>query len=486
MTATEFHRAMVSAKDYDNPDDRIAIIKRAVTSEVRAADPTVQPRFTEYFNHSIAPDIVLQWPNENRERLLFVRPTAHADWLLNDMRFLSKHRPLVFALEDLASSQAIDRTDNAVQSLGRAATEAGTWITDSTGTEAIASVRQQSPTLALLSQALVRGGRGISGSEEIQDLTDATEAGFAGASRLSSDETASAVRAIERHLEPDQSGRLTRLLRAVWEAHGGDQAQFPPTATVGNLTADDLSFLLKTATEGSPDFWRRIGRAVSTEMLGQTQVDDPSAGLQVLMSTNLEVLQAKGVRLLYEPLRLAESEQVPRWLVSKGCLALRGRNWTAYVAARRTEEFPPSDPPQPLDLATLRRRAQEGPTRITQVRIGQGEREFIYESMEGGNVLGHPGLAKAALDLGVSDIQGVVAAIPGGGNVNVDFSTNTAAGPTSATFLLGALMRFALPLLSDLAPDEREAVAQWLRGYGYQDTLFAAANDSAGEHPVTP
>ena len=30
-------------------------------------------RFTEYFNHSIAPDIVLQWPNEHCERLLFVR-----------------------------------------------------------------------------------------------------------------------------------------------------------------------------------------------------------------------------------------------------------------------------------------------------------------------------------------------------------------------------------------------------------------------------
>jgi hypothetical protein len=85
--------------------------------------------------------------------------------------------------------------------------------------------------------------------------------------------------------------------------------------------------------------------------------------------------------------------------------------------------------------------------------------------------------------LGVSDIQGVVAAIPGGGNVIVDFATNTAAGPTSATFLLGALMRFALPLLSDLAQEERQLVAQWLRGEGYQEALFPAKQDSEDGFP---
>ena len=188
-------------------------------------DPTVRPRFTEYFNHSAAPDIVLQWPNEDGERPVFVRPTGRASRLLRDMRFLAPHRPLVFTLEDLGASPDDDGS-TAQDSLEQAASAAGTWITDSSGTEAMSSVRGQSATLGLLSQALVRGGRGVSNGEEIARLTNDTEAGFAGASDLSVTATRSAVTAIESHLNEDQSGRLTRLLRAVWEGRGGDFGKF--------------------------------------------------------------------------------------------------------------------------------------------------------------------------------------------------------------------------------------------------------------------
>ena len=64
--------------------------------------------------------------------------------------------------------------------------------------------------------------------------------GFQGAPRLSVDATRSSVTAIEGHLDEEQSGRLTRLLRALWEAHHGVPARFPQTSTIGRLTEDDL------------------------------------------------------------------------------------------------------------------------------------------------------------------------------------------------------------------------------------------------------
>jgi hypothetical protein len=393
------------------------------------------------------------------------------------MRFLTRHRPLVFTLEDLDASPDGNGSTTAWQSLEEAASAASTWITDSSGTEAMSSVRKQSPTLGLLSQALLRGGRGVSNGEEISRLTNDTEAGFAGASNLSAAPTRSAVEAIEGHLDEDQSGRLTRLLRAVWEAHGGDSANFPPTATLGRLTEDDLSYLLETTSEGSSDFWRRIGRAVNTAMLGRTRVNDPSPNLQALMHESLETLQAKGLRVLYEPLHLNESEDTPRWLVSRGCLALRGLNWTAYVAARLTEEFPSSDQVQAPDLPTLRKRAEKNPVTITQVRLRRGDRVFVYESKDGGNVLGHPGLSRAAEDLGVTDIEGAIATLPGGGNVGIEFSTNTAVGPTSAMFPLGTLMRSTLPLLSDFSQAEQAELRHSLKGTGYQGSLFEDEDD---------
>jgi hypothetical protein len=467
----EFRRALDAARQHDDPSSRISVIKRAVTTEVTAMDPTVRVRFTDYFNHSIAPDIVLQWPNENRERLLFVRPTGRASWLLNEIRFVSPHRPLVFTLEDLGAPDG-NGASIARESLEEVAAAAGTWITDSSGTEAMSSVRKRNPTLGLLSQALVRGGRGVSDGEGIAQLINDTEAGFAGASHLSVAATRSAVEAIESHLDVNQSGRLTRLLRAVWEGHGGDSANFPRTSTLGTLTEDDLSYLLETTSEGSADFWRRIGRAIDTEMLGRTQVSDPSPNLQALISGSLEALQAKGVRLIYEPLRLGESEDTPRWLVARGCLALRGLNWTAYVAARLTEEFPPADQAQVPDLSTLRRRAKENQVPITQIRLRKGDRVVTYESKEGGNVLGHPGLSKAAADLEVTDIDGAVAKLPGGGNVGIDFPQKTAVGPTNAMFPLGPLMRTTLSLLSDFSPEEGAELRLALEGEGYQPALF--------------
>jgi hypothetical protein len=97
---------------------------------------------------------------------------------------------------------------------------------------------------------------------------------------------------------------------------------------------------------------------------------------------------------------------------------------------------------------------------------------LVYESKDGGNVLSHPGLSKAAADLNVSDIEGVIVTLPGGGNVVVDFSTSTAVGPTSSMFLLGTLMRSVLPLLADFPQTEYARLRPALRGAGYQHSLF--------------
>lgn len=153
----EFRQALAAAREYDDAPGRIRVIKQAVANEVRALDPTATPRFTEYFNNSIAPDIVLKWPSEAKERYLFVRSTGSPEWLLNDIRFLAAHRPLVFTLEDLETAPEAEDLQSARMSLDNAAHAAGTWITDPSGTEVMsgARTRAQSPPLDVLSQGLV-------------------------------------------------------------------------------------------------------------------------------------------------------------------------------------------------------------------------------------------------------------------------------------------------------------------------------------------
>lgn len=479
-----FRGALAAARMHDDPNQRIDIIKRAVIGEVCAVDPAAEGHFTEYFNHSVVPDIILRWPGEHRERPVFVRPTGSASMLLRDMPFLSPHRPLVFALEDLgaAAPEIADQTSR--ESLDHQASSAGAWITDSSGTQAMSDARGQSPTLGLLSQALVRGGRGVCDAAGIARLTSETEAGFAGASSLLAGATRSAVAAIEGHLDDDQSGRLTRLLRAVWEGSGGDLAGFPQTATRGALTADDLSYLLATTSSGSAAFWRRIGRAVSTPMLARAQVSDPSPNLQALMSASLETLQASGLRLRYEPRRPHEPEGGQRWVVSAGCLAFRAGDWTAYVAARAEDELPDPDKAQPPDLAELRRRASQHPVPVSQVRLGRSDRVITYESKDGGDVLGYQGLDRAAANLGITSIEGAVVSLQGEGDVGIDFSANTATGLAGRGIGLGTLMRSVIPLLSDLPPGQRATAHRALQGDGYQPSLFE--DDDDDELPVLP
>jgi hypothetical protein len=467
----QLREALAAAREYDDALDQTRIIKEAVTKEVRALDPTISPHFTEYFNNSVVPDIVLRWPNEDRERFLFVRPSGSPSWLLNEIRLLSPHHPLVFTLEDIEAVPEESDSISARQALEAAATTAGIWITDPSGTEAMSGIRTNapSPPVEVLSQALVRGGRGISDGEEIRKLTTETERGFASVAELSIGPISSAVETIERHLNKEQAGRLTRLLRALWEAGGGDAARFPQTATLGRLNEDDLSYILRSTSGGSEKFWRGVGHAITTEMLGRVRVDDYSNNLQAFMLGNLEILQAKGMRFIDEAQRIGEPEQTPRWIVDRGCLALRGLNWTAYVAARRIEEFPPEDSVEPPSLTMLRKRASLYRPPITQIQLGRDDRAVTYESNNGRDVLGDPELNSAEADFRMRDIEGAEALLAGGGRVEIEFRSRTATGRTSATFPVGSLMRSSLPLLTDFSVDEFTGIREILAD---RDALF--------------
>ncbi|HUC58693.1 MAG TPA: hypothetical protein VMA95_14925 [Streptosporangiaceae bacterium] len=323
-----------------------------------------------------------------------------------------------------------------------------------------------------MSQALVRGGRGVAGGEEITDLTEKTAAGFVGSRQLSEQPTRAAVEAIETYLDAEQSGRLTRVLRAIWEGHGGVSARFPQAPSLGRLTDDDLSYLLASVDQTSAEFWRRIGRTVTTLQLARLRIEDPSANLQTLVHTNLESLQARGIRVINEPFRLGESDEIPRWLIAKGCLALRGLNWTAYIAARRSEEMPPADKAGVPDILTLRRRAIEGHAPITQVQLGRDDRAVTYESKDGSEVLDDPGLRQVAADLKITAIEKAVASLEGDRSIGIDFGQKTAIGPTSAVFPLGSLMRSILPLVSDFEDDELAMLHSALDPAPLSDDLF--------------
>ncbi|MER6936596.1 hypothetical protein ABTX24_21370 [Nocardioides sp. NPDC127514] len=476
----EFASAMALAAEQPRASERISRIKRAVTDEIRLADPEVTVKYTDYFNNVAVPDLVLRWPAESRERLLFLRPLADPDWLNDELTALSPHEPMIFTLEDIGSGHSEDDTAAqraaSITQLAERASANNTWVTDASAIASIGESRRDSPVIGLLGQALVRGGRGVSSGGEMRNLTSTTEHAFQEAETLHRAPVAAGIRSMETALQPAQANRITRVLRAVWEGHGGSAADFPTVATTGPLSDDDLYYLMTSLDDAPAEFWRRVGRTVTTEQLGRVALADPSQSLQHLVEMHLERLTAKGLRVTRRQAQLIEPDLTPRWMIDRRCLAIRGDDWIAHIAARKADELPAAEDSQQTDLDGLRARARTSESVVTRIEFGKEDRVVSYESKERADVLADVDLERLAADVPGLSVARAVLSLRRGGQVHADFSTGSAVAPTSSTVELGPLIRAAVPLFLD------QDAADWSQIQGTEakndpTTLFDLGND---------
>jgi hypothetical protein len=145
------------------------------------------------------------------------------------------------------------------------------------------------------------------------------------------------------------------------------------------------------------------------------------------------------------------------------------------------EELPPADEAQMPDLETLRARANAYHVRISEVQLARADRAVTYESTAGGEILRDDALSQIEANLNGARVDRSVAVLPDGGSVVIDFPHKTAAGLTSATFLLGPLMRSVLPLLSDFSPEELASLRSAIQGDFHQGELFTQTDLSGDE-----
>lgn len=473
MSTPKFASALAASSDYATAPERIRAIKRAIAGAVQDVDPTAEPTFTDYFNHSVVPDIVLRWPREREERLLFVRGTNNLDSLLDSMPYMNETGPIVITLEDFEPKfEVVPESLSRFSELDLAAHHSGTWLADPSALETVASSKTNEPVVGLLGQALTRGGAGLTPANAVQQIVTTTVAGFKGAGALDAEAAQSAVDTLDHALNATQSGRLTRVLRAVWEGHGGSATTFPATESLGALTDEDIRYLLEHVEEDSPDFWYRVGRSVPLDQIVKLRVPDYSANLQLLLGAMVENVHVKGVRVLQEPPYLGEVDVHPRWIAERGQLALRGKHWTAYVAISRAEELPPSDGGRPLRLAEVRRRVALAGISLTQIEIGANDRKVTYESKDGSNVVDDDAVDSLIRDLKSDLVEVLVFSPEGGGAARADLPNGSVIGQTNSTFLAAPFLRACIPLLVDVDQEERSKVTNFLSGVHAADPLI--------------
>lgn len=446
-------------------DDRIHGVKQVVTSRLLGIDRNIVVKWTDYFNHSLAPDMVLNWPRESRERHVFLRPSAHLSWLAQDLKQIGAGHPILLSL---AVPEPGSGSTDSTERLQDDASASETLITDPTALDAINTSKRDKPIVEILSQAVLQGGKGFIQRADAERASSVTAGGFEAAEGLDALGTKMATDLMETLLEPSQAGRMTRMLQAVWEGHGGSLTDFPGRPDFsGPLTDDDVVYLLDTIETEDADFWRSVGRTMTLAQLARLKIADPSTGLQRLVAANLDRLIAKAF-CVRSDLAMEEAE-TPRWLIAQGCLAMRGGDWTAYVAPSKIDELPEPQTRDGVGVQALRKRTSERKLDVGNVQLRKGDLAITYETTGRANVVNDHDLTQLATSK--AQVVRATVSLAGGRRLICDFTTATASGHTRALFGVAELMRTAIPIFMELSEDEAFKVGELLTVPDEQATL---------------
>lgn len=466
---------ILTGLDVPNWDDSIATVKRVVANAIRQLDRAVDIKDTRYFNHSFVPDFVLSWPREPaRHRDVYLRLDASKGFLRRDIDLLSRDAPMLLSL----MSNWVEEPEAQDPGLAGAEATVRTLVTEPTAVERLGEAAKTSNFGQVVPAALLKGGKGWIDEPTAQGVTTAAASFFSGASNHEPDSIAAAAPTLTEHLDTAQSGRVFNFGRIVWEATGGEPAQYPLTTDLTGLDDAALRFLLEEGPSENAGFWRTVGRLVALERL---------VGIGVRTGPNLAALvRANADRLYGRALLVKQTQRTladagPEWGVESGALVLRGSDFAAYIASRRDDVTVAADEARALDLDAFRRRTSDEQVETVTIVAGDGKRVTI-ESEDMFDPTTDAVLAS------VGDIPGSAIAsvglIVGGKHLTCDFTTRAASGHTNAQFDVVSLVERALPMLWPLT-DSRDVaeirhIRQVVSTFGLP-TLFDALADEGSE-----
>jgi hypothetical protein len=220
------------------------------------------------------------------------------------------------------------------------------------------------------------------------------------------------------------------------------------------MTSTDISLLLRTVDSDNPQFWRRIGRNLTFDLVSDLVVEE-SDGLNLLIAANLDRLWARAARVFGESQTQAEGPTL-QWSVHGRCLKLRGAAWEAYFASKM-DDLPRHRPRSGAAASRLETDVRDLELRLADVKVQHASFTISIEAVGDTNVLDSPDFAElASRDDAV--VRSAAVAIQTGRNLIVEFVTGTASGHTSANFTLAELMMAVVSLLLGLSRAEAQQV----------------------------
>ncbi|MCB8914010.1 hypothetical protein KUG88_28325 [Rhodococcus rhodochrous] len=254
----------------DSPEQIISSVKSIVSEEIASLDSGVEISYTEYFNHTYMPDMVLSWPRQNEVRPLYLRSSFREGVTESEVRGLEGTEPVVLGLQSATEGGVEDTIRESARSTRRVfVTDIGSI--DSFGRAGAVKGGQSTPLVEVLKSNLFRAGRGFMGSEDVTTLTEAAERAVSSDPEVSAsglrdlEEAASGIYAEDGAY---QIGRVGRILQAA----GTSMSIQSQLELEGRLSESDIRIVLpyllrRPDVSDNLEFWSAISRLVDLESL---------------------------------------------------------------------------------------------------------------------------------------------------------------------------------------------------------------------------
>lgn len=460
-------------------DESIFAVKHIIAKALSQLDRSANIKDTGYFNHSFVPDFILKWPSGERTRDVFLRIDSSPGFLNADIHAFGERGPMLFSLGgfDVIPPQPDGEGLQATLDVG----QTNAMLIEPSAIEELGSINEQASFGQVLPAAILRGGRGLVVEETAQGLTEASKEFFEGAREHDSEEVASAAPLLENHLNPGEAARLMNFGRIIWEATGGEPADFPVETELADTDDAGLRFLLNEGPASDSAFWRSIGGRVSLDRLLSLGIAS-APNLGPFVRANADRISARVLLV-----KAAESRVLTAgspWSIEAGGLAFAGADFRAYLATRRATLTVKPDESPGLNLQTLRERLTDERVETVTLVAGGGQQIEIRSDevldpatdVVVASVGGLPGATVESVGLAVR-----------GTFLKCDFTSRVASGHTNARFdiltLLDRGMKVLWPVTDSVDIAEIAAARQASSPVPLADSPAPA---DANESPIHP
>ena len=460
---TELTELISDALCLPDPRSGITRAKQLIRNRLAQAEPRAVIHETEYFDHSFAPDLVLRQTGTpaDPERWIYLRTTNEPRILTADLDLAAHHSTMFISLDRFPTERV-----RAFDTLDHASTERDTLVMDVPALAQIGESSHRPSTTTVMTRALVSSGRGVLDEASAQSTLASFATGVDGAIEGAEEPTGAAASEVRRRLTTAGAARVTSFLGALWEGSGRSRTDFPGPLDTSGLDETGLSLLLGGPEIASDQLWRRLAQRTSL-----TQIADAISGspenLQRLVKAGLDSITAHVC--LVEPAGLFGIDETPawRWVVRDRRLSLVGRNFTAHVAARR-EDLPGIEPTRgPIELDTVRQRAQHFGIVLSEIRMRGRNRIVGYDSTGGEDIVHDHELDQIGATLGNPVVAHAEAQVSGITRLACDFLTGTTGlVAPRAQIPIGELVTTAIRLLEPLDDEDARTIVDLLRPTG--------------------